>query len=851
MNEEVTIIDENTIEELKITLMSSIPTLFLGAGFSIGAKSEFDAVDGKDLKQYILDTLIKDKLDKSDYEEVSLYNLRRMCDTVYSIYHGKTELRNLLTERFKNIRPGSDKFHLKFTNYPWKKIYTVNIDDLVEHIYKINGIALQVQNKKRLNITEGKAELYKLHGCVNCPDEGYIFSESEYLELTTSTLDAKINSFSIAMQQEDIIFIGANMDEPDIQYYLKKYEDAGCKYRKNKLFFIDPKPSRYLRDRAKELEAKIIQWTAKDFIEFVTKLNYRPNEIEKAKITLNYNGISRLADFKKTYDKPYESSIYEGYYCKWQDVHDEWTFEETNYKRAIVELDKLLNSGNNINCFSIYGTVLSGKSCLLKQLGYYLNNKEYDVLEYRGRFLSTNSIINYINKSPFTKFALLVDGGSYYYEEIEKLFSAKIYTKKLVVLTASREYYHQKKKYYLEGNSYVEFKQNDIFVKDDAIVIAKKLEEKSHLAYMTSYSSTNDIIHNILKLKSMVNLIVDLTYGEGMRRKIYDKVKEIDKMSEEEKRLLTQLAIFDIADVDSFPRELFTEQFGNRIKADDVIDTSKMKIVDYVRMDANGLTLRNCLINEYILEKEKNNIPKILIDMLIYVSRFVREKRNDTWYIIFQCLSKEDVLYNKFKLNNKDIGNIYYSIKEQYKYISYYWLQLGLYEQKNSHFSKAYNHLEISSKIRPKSFKIQHAIARNYLKHANSENDYTKSLSLFLEGEKKIKDLINSKEYYKEKAKRFSINCYVTEKIKFINKFNLKPSISELQYMNDALASITPANNDSYYKNVLMAFYTLLAKQDMLSILKIDLTSPYLNLVGKNIKVDWEMIDNDPVIDSI
>ncbi|WP_238917708.1 SIR2 family protein [Clostridium sp. YIM B02555] len=851
MNNELPQIDQEEIEELKTTLMSSVPTLFLGAGFSIGAKGEVDALDGKGLNQYIFDTLIKDELDKSDYEEVSNYNLRRMCEEVYSIYGGKTELRTLLTECFKNIRPGSDKFHLKFTNYPWKKIYTVNVDDLVEHIYKMNGIELQVQNKKQFIITEGKAELYKLHGCVNRPDEGYVFSESEYLGLTTSILDAKINNFSIAMQQEDIIFIGASMDEPDIQYYLKKYEDAGCKYRKNKLFFIDPKPSRYLRSRAKELEAKIIQWTTKDFIEFVTKINFKPNEIEKAKITLNYNGIIRLADLKKTYVKPYESSIYEGYYCKWQDIYEEWTFEETNYKRAINELEKLLNLGNNINCFSIYGTVLSGKSCLLKQLGYYLDNKEYDVLEYRGRFLSRNSIIEYINKSPYTKFALLVDGGSYYYEEIEKLFSAKINDKKLVILTASREYYHHKKKYYLEGNSYIEFKQNDIFVKDDAVLIAKKLEEKSHLGYMTSYSNSDAIIHNILKLKSMVNLIVDLTYGEGMRRKVFNNVKIINKLSEEERRLLTELAIFDIADVDSYPRELFTEQYGNRVKADAEIDTSTKKIVDYVRMDADGLTLRNCLLNEYILKKEKSNIPKILIDMLIYVSRFVREKRNDTWYIIFQCLSKEEVLHNKFKLNNIDIGNIYYSIKEQYKNISYYWLQLGLYEQKNGHFSKAYNHLEISSKIRPNSFKIQHAIARNYLIYANSTNDYTKALSLFLQGEEKIKELINSKEYYKEKAKKFSVNCYILEKIKFINKFKIEASIEDLHYMNNILMSITPANNDSYYENVLGAFYKLLEKQDKLSILKMDFSSPYLIFVNNNFRVDLEVNDKDPVIEAL
>jgi hypothetical protein len=794
--------------------------------------------------------LIKSKLDEPDIEEVSKYNLRRMCDEVYSLYNGKTELYKLLTDCFKNTRPGDDKFHLGLTNYPWKKIYTVNIDDLVEYIYKINRIPLQVQYMKKIVVTDGNAELYKLHGCVHHEEEGYIFSESEYLEITTSALNAKINSFSIAMQQEDIIFIGASMDEPDIQYYLKKYEDAGCKYRKNKLFFIDPKPSRYLRNRAKELGARIIPWEAKEFITYITKLNFRPDEIQKAKINLNYNGVSRLIDLQTTYFEPYESNIYEGYYCKWQDVHEGWTIEESNYNNAIKELEALINSKYNINCFSIYGTILSGKSCLLKQLGYYLYGKKFDVLEYRGRYLNRKSIVDYINKSPYTKFALIVDGGSYYYEEIEKLFSANINDKKLVILTASREYYHHKKKYYLEGNSYLEYKQKDIFVKDDAIAIENKLKIKSNLSYMASLT-TEARIQKIIKLKSMVNLIIDLTYGEGIRKKLSDNIKAINRLSEEEKRLLTELAIFDIADVDSYPLELFIEQYSNKVKADDEIDTSKLKIVDYVRMDSNGLTLRNCLINDYILLKEKKNIPKILIDMLRYVSRFVREKRNDTWYIIFQCLSKEDILHNKFKLNNTDISYIYYSIKDYYKDISYYWLQLGLYEQRIGNFPKAYNHLEMSSSIRPNSFKIQHAIARNYLRHANNTNEYAKAVSLFLKGEEQIKDLINSTEYFKEKAKQFSINCYVIEKIKFITKFNLKASVDDLNYMNNVLQSIVPTGNDSYYKNVLGAFYKLLENQGKLSILKMDLSSPYMVFIGKNFSVDWSIIDNDPIEDVI
>lgn len=70
----------------------------------------------------------------------------------------------------------------------------------------------------------------------------------------------------------------------------------------------------------------------------------------------------------------------------------------------------------------------------------------------------------------------------------------------------------------------------------------------------------------------------------------------------------------------------------------------------------------------------------------------------------------------------------------------------------------------MSASIRPNSYKIQHALARNYLRHANYVMDYNEAKELFAEGEARMKNLIESKEFYKEKAKPFSINSYILER---------------------------------------------------------------------------------------
>ena len=242
----------------------------------------------------------------------------------------------------------------------------------------------------------------------------------------------------------------------------------------------------------------------------------------------------------------YESKLYEGNFCVWQDVYDGWTFEDSNLKNAVHKLDELLEKDSNIYCFSIYGRYFSGKSCLLKQLGYYIKNKGYDILEYRGRYLNTQSIINYVNTSANNKFAIIIDNASFYYEEIERIFTKNIGDKKLVILTASRTYYHQKRKYYLEGNCYCDYKQKDGFSRDDSIIVRDKLKAKNHLSYMASLREDAQP-NEIYKQKSMANLIASLTYGNVFKRNKNKLNITFKSFSDLEKQLLIELAIFDLS----------------------------------------------------------------------------------------------------------------------------------------------------------------------------------------------------------------------------------------------------------------------------------------------------------------
>jgi len=72
----------------------------------------------------------------------------------------------------------------------------------------------------------------------------------------------------------------------------------------------------------------------------------------------------------------------------------------------------------------------------------------------------------------------------------------------------------------------------------------------------------------------------------------------------------------------------------------------------------------------------------------------------------FECLLKGDILEDKLSFNLKDILSLFYQLKEEYSKMSYYWLQLGIAEQKEKDYVKALNHLKMAKRIRPYAYQI-------------------------------------------------------------------------------------------------------------------------------------------------
>jgi len=137
-----------TIEQtLENVLVNENPILFLGSGFSLGGtlKNGDSIPTGEQLKQHILKNYLNLAEDSSDYLSLNYYNLDKVCDYIETV-EGPKKLNDYLLDYFRYTTIAD--FHLKLPDYNWSKIYTVNIDDIIEKVYSQTKREIHLQNSK-------------------------------------------------------------------------------------------------------------------------------------------------------------------------------------------------------------------------------------------------------------------------------------------------------------------------------------------------------------------------------------------------------------------------------------------------------------------------------------------------------------------------------------------------------------------------------------------------------------------------------------------------------------------------------------------------------------------------------
>ena len=805
--------EEKTLLRL---LKKSNPILFTGAGFNYGVTAKGRPLPmGSELKRQIITKILGFEQGSKEYIELAQSSLAEICD--FCENNNALRLIDYLVETFSNCIPLES--HKIISSYAWNKIYTTNIDDLLENTFAADKLVVVNRPHPSTIQRQDRIEYIKLHGCVRNQSEKFVFSKDSYVDSMLQSRDYRFNQFGLDIQFQDFIFIGTNYDEVNLDYYLKMYEYGASKSSKGTLIFINPEGSILFEQRLKRLGALHLKWTTEEFANFLKLNNFTAESISSKNYRLPefYNLNDHINSLKQNGE--YNSNLYMGNEPSWSDVVKDWDFQNSNVWNSFKNFYEKFQQEdiNRHYVFSLIGKSMSGKSVYLKRFAYWLYQQGYVVLEYSGKNFDYYSVIKYCQRNKIDQLCVMVDDASFYYGAFKTLLSNIPHNSDLIILSSSRPYHHSRKLYNIVTENYYEHYISAGINSAFADEISKKLQMHGYLGVLKGMD-IQERKKEIMKTNDVTNLLYKITYGSGFVKKFSDDYnRQAPTMSDGGKNLLLTLAIFEKLELPYFPLELVAILYQNETK-----ELLSM-IDDFVKYDSsNGISLRNSNIATLILKsREKGKIVARIKEILINISPQVVEGRHSYWNEIEASLMKEKLLRKKLGLKTKTIRNLLFEIKNYYSNSYNFWIQIGISEQIEGEFDKALNHFRQAEAINHDSYMVQNAIARNFLKQANSLLSYETAIPYYEKGEELMLRLIREREEFQVKA--YSTHCYLYEKMNFYLKFKIEPDNEELKEMYAMLCSIIDktSESDGMSKHISNKFYNFLlvyGKTKLLSI---------------------------------
>lgn len=809
--------DENSLN-LKLSLEEKTPALLLGAGFSYGAVNadgEELPLGGKlveELYQYMFieNPPSKDILDE-DREGAEHYknegDLKGLCGLLRD--EGRVQQRDdFLTSIFTGASIDLKSKLFNITNYVWDKIFTLNIDCLVEYIFEEKGVPLNVWNRDNDDRRNNNSNtlLIKLHGCVKNRTNGYVFDDKEYIEFWNDD-DCFLRDFGDAYSKGDIIFIGTEFQEEDLSTIINKYNSKGYDSSGNNYFFIVPEIHnvRLKRQISSIDNYHWIPWTTEEFFEFLYKDVILTKETKKI---LQERGMKAIDDLYKGKFKDYESKLYMGYESLYDDFFYDWDIVHPGLTKFE---ERIIGRGKNLVA-AVIGKSYVGKSCVAKRVLIDLRKKGFLAFEFNMRSSEYMQLfLEYLEQLPQnTNVVVLFEEASFYYSLIYTYLIKKSpdNISQLIVLTSDTTSNYSIKRDILESNNCIEK-----FMIDEKISwtfseeIYRKLRDKRWLNKPGLIGSDrNEIKNYACKINDIIDFLYNISNGYGFETHYIDMFMKIDENINF--RYLQALAILEILGLGSIPNRILPsliksertrfdfEEFRNAFDEILVVSDHRIKI----------RCLR--LIQKAVITKiEEKDIRAILSEIVRQTHGQFNEGDINEWSEVFQkALTVKRILKEKL-LSLTMLREMLTEVERYGKNYSFYWIQRGIAAQKDNEFDLADHYFREGIRIRPVSYQARHALAKNLMERAieqEQKGEFSYAIYYMDEGVNEMKNIINNPAY--SRGYKYSLHALIDMSIKYSNITKKNININDICYMQEKILLIPKQELDSYIIEIIKEY---------------------------------------------
>lgn len=604
--------------------------------------------------------------------------------------------------------------HYKYLTLPlWYKIYTINIDNLIDKIYNRWGTETKITNicfpetdyKERDQLLDNLQAIY-LHGKIPCNPNDVIFSRNQYANRSIK-LQPLYFHFIQDFANSATIFIGTTLDEQLFDQYIATRQSIrdGIAEHRPKSFLIIPKISvvreKVLKD---EYNIEVIKGTTEMFMNWIASksdLLLPKHELLKRLLpTLDKlenhpkyrdNFSHSVREFAQSFQKVEINKKYAnkkkdfllGTTPTWSDIHYELDGARTITNDLFQKVEGYFAGGNDLQSIAILGNAGSGKSTVLKRLCFNLvQNGRSVYFSHSENLPSLNDFVSTIEMFN-ERVIIAIDNAELILKQLVEI-SKELNKIKFppVFILASRTNIFARISNRYEPLVNLEQIEMENLNREEIIAIIDKLDQNNLLGKLKGLTPKNRISEFENKAKKQILVAMrEATQGEDFNTIMRSEFAEIP--TDEGKLLCLCVSLATEAGFTISKQDFTSFSAHPPAEALDILERALKGLVLKVGVKDDKIMIRHRMIANYLIESCAN--PETLKQAYIRVlsslaSEINSINKNSRKFELYKEIINHYQIYKRFAKELDKAQEVYESLTDYFRDDYQFWLQYGSLE---------------------------------------------------------------------------------------------------------------------------------------------------------------------------
>jgi len=709
------------LRQLKLGRIS----LFLGAGFS------FDSTNSKGERPPLGDSLAADLAKQAGFpfDGEKLPTVFEACQNQM----GSAQLWAFLRDRY-DILSFDDWYNIVGV-ITWYRVYSLNIDNLVQKLYqrntnqKIRTIVNPAQIEER-DALFGTLQCIHLHGHVEHADKGLAFTLPDFGNLTAKP-NPWYQTFIDDYFNRSVIFIGTQLEEPMFFHYLhlRDQKERGVTEFRPKSYLVNPSIGKMRMNTLRERNIVSVECTGKEFFESLAKAidlstlslasvrhEAYPHANFRSEKALLDDEINRYFDPIVPGHLPYTrksppDSFFMGAEPDWYDINEARDAPRTinNEIRANMSLDR-----TTFSMVILHGPAGSGVTTSMMRTAHFLASEGARVYYAKGlERTDLAGILDLAEEAPDQRLFIFLDVLKRYLGAIDAVRARLQNAKNVTVVIAERSNKYAQVSHALVDFNPIEIRMPELDEADAKAVIAR-LEKFGFLGVLREKTPEERVRAFMERAnKQLLVALREATSGQGFDSILRTEFHELVSAAQ------MAYTICCIAVAHGAPgvylrhllpclgRAEFTKGVvirdllrGVLIPANSggTMVKPRHRLIGYwVATEIAPVGLKQEAISKFLQQISSDIVPNEI-------------KRRSPAYLAYRGMINSEALKETFANDHDIILPLYEELKGCYDKDFLFWLQYGMAQMNAGHLDVAENYMNQSLGMYPNSHQVKNKL---------------------------------------------------------------------------------------------------------------------------------------------